>query len=175
MRALFLFGVTGVLGCQATWEWTDTGVTQGDVDPPNVCQDLLEDLGYPMTIQEELADPKTFTILFQDEPEERMCGGMVAELDEGEAWVQGVINSGNWVDLLVPARPPDQFRVVSWGLEDDPDNATDAPDEERIYWSGTSTTAYSAKFVNEGQAWSWARQDLPNEEGVATAYLILGE
>lgn len=172
MRTLFLFGLLS--GCDGRWEFADTGFAQGDTDLPyNLCEDLLGDYGYPVIIQAEIAEPKSFTILYQEEPEERPCGGMVVETVNGEAWVVGMLESGDWLNLLVPSKPPEQFEVLSWGMDDVPSDPNDSADEDGIYWAGTNTRAQSAKFVQDGLTTLWERQDLRNDEGFVTAYLVV--
>lgn len=154
----------------------DTGQSIQDTGIPyNLCEDVLDDLGYVVIIQADITDPKPLTILFADEPEERLCGGMGVETDSGQVWVMGMIEGGHWVDLLVPAKPPDQFQVVSWGMEDNPDDANDTPDEDGVYWAGINTTATSAKFVRDSEVLIWERQDLSSADGEVTAYLVLAD
>lgn len=163
----------GAWGCEATWVPTDTGRSTGSTDPPyNLCENLLDEIGYPTIIQADLEHPNSFTILFTEEPSVRPCGGMVVEAEGGEAWVMGMIQTGTWLDLQVPALPPEQFKVVSWGLEDNPEDLNDSPDENRLYWAGTNTTATSAQFVKDGDSYTWERRDLANAEGGFTAYLV---
>lgn len=172
MRTLFLFGL--LTGCSSSWVPTGTDYISTDTELPyNLCEDFLDDLGYPVIIQADLPDPKPLTILYQEEPEERLCGGLVVETDNGQVWVLGMIEDGDWLHLLIPSKPPDQFGVVSWGMDDVPTDPNDFPDEDGLYWAGTNTKAQAAKFVQDGEPTFWERQDLPNSEGTSTAYLVI--
>lgn len=156
-----------LIGCDSRWTANcPDGAEDGpicadfvDTGSDNFCQDDLDALGYPVVIQEDLTDPQSFAIHFQAEPDTYPCGGLVVTTTTGEAWVVGLIQNGSEVDLQVPLEPPDQFQVVSWGY---------AADSDGLGWAGTATTADQAR----NSVHHWSRQDLLDDQGVLTVYLI---
>lgn len=164
------YALIGLWACSASWEPV-VETAMNDTSPNsefNPCQNILDELGYPLVIQEDLEDPLDFTIHFAGEPLSRYCGGMVVELADSQVWDVGVIADGTQLELLIPASPPDQFQVVAWATQDVAEDPHDHADQQRLYWADIYTSADGATFGQD----HWSRYNQPDEEGVLTAYLI---
>lgn len=169
--------LTVLAGCHAEWvSWDgERLVTSGAVAflvYDNDCQKTLEELGYPVLIQEEVRTEtaSAFAIHYQDEPPAWSCGGMMVETTNGPQFVVAEVEEGQQVTLWVPNEPPSKFEVVSWGASDNPHTDLDWEDEFGLWWSGPATSADQALHPNGHR---WWREDLPNDEGELTPYLVL--